>query len=69
MKTLVIADRNPKINIPDIVAQNKIDLVITLGDLTREDILGLTLVNKIPKIGVYGNHDSGSYMEEFLLMK
>ena len=64
MKTLVIADRNPKINIPDIVAQNKIDLVITLGDLTREDILGLTLVNKIPKIGVYGNHDSGSYMEE-----
>lgn len=63
MKAIVIADRNPHINIPEIVEQNQIDLVITLGDLTREDILSLELVN-IPKIGVYGNHDSGQYMDE-----
>jgi uncharacterized protein len=64
MKTLVIADRNPHIDIPAIVAQENIELVITLGDLTREDILGLEHVTHIPKIGVYGNHDSGNYMPD-----
>lgn len=39
-------------------------MIITLGDLTREDILQLEQVNTIPKIGVYGNHDSGMYMPE-----
>lgn len=64
MKTLVIADRNPHINIAEVVQQQAIQLVITLGDLTREDILGLAYVTAIPKIGVYGNHDSGTYMSE-----
>jgi len=64
MQTLVIADRRPDIDIAATVAAEKIDLVITLGDLTREDIYGLTQVQNIPKIGVYGNHDSGTYMPE-----
>lgn len=64
MKTLVIADRNPQINLGKLVNDEHIELVITLGDLTREDILGLEYVTNIPKIGVYGNHDSGNYMEE-----
>ncbi len=64
MKALVIADKRPKIDIAEMVASSNIDLVITLGDLTREDILGLAQVSNIPKIGVYGNHDSGSYMPE-----
>jgi Icc-related predicted phosphoesterase len=63
MKILVIADRNPHIAIEEVVAQESVELVITLGDLTREDILGLERVTHIPKIGVYGNHDSGNYME------
>jgi Icc-related predicted phosphoesterase len=62
MKILVIADRNPHINIEEVVTKENIELVITLGDLTREDILGLERVTHIPKIGVYGNHDSGNYM-------
>lgn len=41
-----------------------IDLVITLGDLVREDILALEQISHIPKIGIYGNHDSGNYMKE-----
>jgi Icc-related predicted phosphoesterase len=61
---LAIADRRPKINIIDVVKTNAIDLIITLGDLTREDILQLEQITTIPKIGVYGNHDSGTYMPE-----
>ena len=57
MKALVIADRQPNIDLASTVNQ----VVITLGDLVREDLLGLEEVKYIPKIGVYGNHDSGIY--------
>ncbi len=64
MNILAIADRRPKINILETVHSNKIDVIVTLGDLTREDILQLEQITDIPKIGVYGNHDSGTYMPE-----
>lgn len=64
MKTLVIADRNPGVDVAEIVNQHNIELIITLGDLTREGLLDLPRINSIPKIGVYGNHDSGTYMPE-----
>ena len=64
MNVLAIADRNPKINILEVINRNHIELVITLGDLTREDILPLEQVTNIPKMGIYGNHDSGTYMPE-----
>lgn len=62
MNILAIADRRPKISIPDVVRDSNVELIITLGDLTVEDIIQLKEVNDIPKIGVYGNHDSGMYM-------
>lgn len=64
MKILAIADRRPDINIIDTVRDNEIELLVTLGDLYREDLLALEQITNIPKIGVYGNHDSGSYMNE-----
>lgn len=64
MNVLAIADRQPKINILEVVQRNNVELIITLGDLTREDILQLEQIKNIPKIGVYGNHDSGTYMPE-----
>jgi len=64
MNILAIADRGPKINILDVVRGSNIELIVTLGDLTREDILQVEHIADIPKIGVYGNHDSGSYMPE-----
>jgi len=64
MKILAIADRNPGINISDTVKNESIDLIVTLGDLERHDLLGLLEVTTISKIGVYGNHDSGNYMDE-----
>lgn len=65
MKTLVIADRRPEIDITSTVLLEKIELVITLGDLSREEIFGLENVNHIPKIGIYGNHDDGMYMNDY----
>ena len=64
MNFLVIADKNPRINIEEVVRAQNIDIIVTLGDLTREDILPLKEISDIPKIGVYGNHDSGTYMNE-----
>lgn len=64
MKILAIADKQPEIDITATVASENIELIITLGDLTREDILPLEGIRHIPKIGVYGNHDSGTYMPE-----
>jgi uncharacterized protein len=64
MNILVIADRRPRINISEVVRDNNIDLIVTLGDLTREDILQVQEITHIPKIGVYGNHDSGTYMHD-----
>lgn len=68
MNALVIADRNPHIDIQQIVQANNAQIIITLGDLTREDILGLQQITAIPKIGVYGNHCSGTYMPELGMM-
>ena len=62
MKILAIADRRPDINIIDTVRDNEIELLVTLGDLYREDLLALEQITNIPKIGVYGNNESGSYM-------
>lgn len=64
MNILALADKSPKIDIQEVVSNFSIDLIVTLGDLTREDLLQLEYINSIPKIGVYGNHDSGTYMPE-----
>jgi uncharacterized protein len=63
MKALVIADRPPRNSIKNTIAENGIDLVITLGDLDRYTLIELEDIHNIPKIGVYGNHCSGNYFE------
>lgn len=64
MKILAIADRNPNINIKEIAEAEGVDMIFTLGDLERHDLLSLMDIRRIPKIGVYGNHCSGNYMNE-----
>lgn len=63
----MIADRNPGVNIAQLVAADGVELIITLGDLERHDLLGLLQVPDVPKIGVYGNHDTGNYMNELAI--
>ncbi|MFA5134518.1 MAG: metallophosphoesterase family protein [Patescibacteria group bacterium] len=62
MKLFVIADRPPRRPIRAILSENQVDAICTLGDLTLQDIRQLEDVAGIPKVGVYGNHDSGTYM-------
>lgn len=63
MKILALADRPPKESIKKLVEDNDIELICTLGDLDYFILRDLELVKDIPKMGVYGNHDSGTYFE------
>ncbi len=65
MKVLAIADRAPKESIRTILdREQNVDLICTLGDLDYFSLAELKDIHSIPKIGVYGNHCSGSYFEE-----
>jgi len=63
MKVLAIADRPPTRSILETVKNEGIELIITLGDLDFYSLRELEMIIEIPKIGVYGNHDSGTYFE------
>ncbi len=63
MRVLAIADRPPRKSIIETVREYEIELICTLGDLTYFDLIELERINDIPKIGVYGNHDSRNYLE------
>ncbi|MBI3289833.1 metallophosphoesterase [Candidatus Microgenomates bacterium] len=44
------------------------DVLITTGDLSLFDFSGLEdIVDKKPAFGVYGNHDSGNYMDQLAI--
>lgn len=63
MKILAIADRPARQPIPELISQHHPDIICTLGDLGMHELRALEAVTNIPKLGVYGNHDSGLYME------
>ena len=63
MKILAISDRPAKEKIRTILDKNPIELICTLGDLDFFMLNELKKITNIPKIGVYGNHDSGMYFE------
>lgn len=64
MRILAIADRPPSRPIHEILREEPVDVIVTLGDLELSDIRSLEAVATIPKLGVYGNHCSGMYMED-----
>lgn len=63
MQILVIADRPARRSIKEIIAEQPVDMIVTLGDVTGGDIVELQDITSVPKLGVYGNHDSGNYMQ------
>lgn len=67
MRFLVIADKNPGIDLSQKAEEEKVNLIISLGDFERSMLLSLAKTN-IPKIGVYGNHDAGEYMQEINML-
>ncbi len=64
MKALIIADKNPSVSIKQTLSEHSIDLICTLGDLDYYGLKELEDVSDIPKLGVYGNHCSGQYMDQ-----
>lgn len=64
MKILAIADRPTKRKISEIISEGHFDLIITLGDLEQSQIQEMESITGIPKIGVYGNHDYGDYLDQ-----
>lgn len=63
MTILAISDRPPRKSITEILSEQAVDLICLLGDLEIHDLHELKAITHIPKIGVYGNHDSGNYFE------
>jgi Icc-related predicted phosphoesterase len=63
MMILAIADRPSRERISAIVADHRVDMVCMLGDLSASCLSDLRRVLDVPKLGVYGNHDAGSYFE------
>lgn len=63
MLILAIADRPPSQPIKGLISKTKPDVIVTLGDLEEHQIRELVDIHDIPKLGVYGNHCSGSYMD------
>lgn len=64
LRLLVIADRAPSRPVRELLAGERVDAILTLGDLELSQIRDLELITDIPKLGVYGNHCSGSYMDD-----
>lgn len=63
MNILAISDRPPEISISTLVTNHTIDIICTLGDLDRSSLAELEYLNQVPKLGVYGNHDTHEYFE------
>lgn len=61
MRLLALADRPFHADVAALAAQHRVDAVVCLGDLQPSWIEGLDRV-RIPKFGVYGNHDDERYM-------
>ena len=61
LRALALADEAPYVPIERLLARG-VDLVLCLGDLTRQDLEPLADV-QLPKLGVFGNHDDGGEFE------
>jgi Icc-related predicted phosphoesterase len=64
MRVLALADRPFHVDAARLALQHDVDAILTLGDLQPSWLETLDRV-KVPKLGVYGNHDDEPYMEWF----
>jgi uncharacterized protein len=62
VKVLAIADRPTHVDPAQVALQHDVDAVVTLGDLQPSWIEPLERL-RLPKVGVYGNHDDQRYMD------
>jgi len=57
MRLLAFADQAPPLEAAELVAGNRPDAVVTLGDLRPDWIASLAALD-LPRLGVHGNHDA-----------
>ncbi len=62
MRIVALADRAPHGDLEALVDRSRAAAVLCLGDLQPSWIEPLQRV-RVPKLGVYGNHDDEAYME------
>ena len=62
MRALVLADRDPR-RLDRLIATERPEAIVTLGDLNAWSLDALRDFRG-PKLGVYGNHDDGTYLRE-----
>ena len=64
MRVLALADRPFHADVEKLASQCDVEAIVTLGDLEPSWLETLDRV-KLPKLGVYGNHDAEPYMTWF----
>jgi hypothetical protein len=64
VRLLALADRPCHADPAALAAQHGVSAIVCLGDLQPNWIEGLGRV-RVPKLGVYGNHDHHPYMDRF----
>ena len=64
MRALVLADRAGHFDPAELARRSRAEAVICLGDLQISWIETLDSIH-LPKVGVYGNHDSEPYLDWF----
>jgi Icc-related predicted phosphoesterase len=64
VRLLALADEPPPADPAELVAANRVDLVVTLGDLQPAWIASLGAF-ELPRIGVHGNHDGEDELRAF----
>jgi Icc-related predicted phosphoesterase len=57
LRALALADQPPYVPLERLL-QREVDVVLCLGDLSRQDLEPLGSA-RLPKLGVHGNHDDG----------
>jgi hypothetical protein len=64
MRLLALADQAPPADPAELVARNRPDAVVTLGDLGPDVIAALGILD-LPVLGVHGNHDAEHALTEY----
>ena len=64
MRVLALADRPFHADAAKLATESDVDAIVTLGDLQPSWLETLDRV-RLPKLGVYGNHDDEPYMTFF----
>jgi uncharacterized protein len=62
VRVLALADERPPADPAELAADNRVDAILTLGDLEPEWLVSLSDTG-LPRLGVHGNHDGEGQLQ------